>query len=86
MGLPPWALVVLVVYPLAQIPLVLVLARRLKLEGAGPMVTPTRAYWTGESPDERFPHLAEPEPGRCGRCGTANDPGYTFCGGCLSRL
>ena len=87
MALPEWALVVLVAYPLAQIPLVVVLARRLKLEGARPaVVTPTMAYWTEEEPDPRLPQPANAEPGRCGRCGAPNDPAYTFCSGCLARI
>lgn len=83
---PDWALLVLVVYPLAQIPLVVVLARRLKLEGGGPTVTPTMAYWTQTEPDARLQSPVSDRPGRCGRCGTDNDPAFTFCGGCLARL
>lgn len=86
MAWPDWALLVLVAYPLAQIPLVVVLARRLKLEGARPAVTPAMAYWTGADPDSRLPPEAADRLGRCGRCGADNDPAFTFCGGCLARL
>lgn len=29
---------------------------------------------------------SEPDPGRCPVCGTENDPAYTFCRDCDSRL
>lgn len=83
---PDWGVVVLVVYPLAQVPLILLLARRLKLDGSGPVVTPSMAYWTAEEPDPQFPAASVTLPGRCRRCGVDNDPAFTFCAGCLARL
>jgi hypothetical protein len=52
---PDWALVLLVVYPLVQIPLVLYLSRWFELDGDAPIVTPTRALWTGQVPEEQGP-------------------------------
>ena len=83
MAVPYWAIALLVVYPLVQVPLVFYLGRRFELDGDGPLPTPTRAFWTGEASAGA---TATHEPGRCRRCGTANEPTYTFCGSCLARL
>lgn len=80
-----WALVLLVGYPLVQVPLVFYLGRRFKLDGDAP-VTPTMAYWTGEEPTVGRADWREPEPGQCRHCGGHNDPDYPFCGHCLARL
>lgn len=83
---PDWALVVLVVYPLVQIPLVLYLARWFELDGDAPIVTPTRALWTGQVADERFVREGSDRPGRCRHCGTVNDPAFAYCGNCVAPL
>ena len=83
---PDWALLVLVVYPLVQIPLVLYLARWFELDGDAPIATPTRAYWTGQDVDERYTAGQDTAPGRCRHCGTENDPTYTYCENCVSPL
>lgn len=83
---PDWALVVLVVYPLVQIPLVLYLARWFELDGDAPVPTPTRAYWTGRAADERYGAAVEAPPGKCRRCGAENDPGFSFCRACVTPL
>lgn len=83
---PDWALVVLVVYPLVQIPLVFYLARRFELDGDAPIVTPARAHWTGHAADEADARTGGARPGRCRRCGTENDPAFTYCGNCLATL
>ena len=83
---PDWALVLLVVYPLVQIPLVLYLARWFELDGDAPIVTPTRAYWNGTATGERHAGAEVARPGRCRRCGTVNDPSYSFCRRCVASL
>ena len=83
---PDWALLVLVVYPLVQIPLVLYLARWFELDGEAPIVTPTRAYWTGQAASEPYAQHSAPAPGRCRRCGTENDPSFTYCENCVAPL
>lgn len=83
---PDWALVVLVAYPLVQIPLVFYLARWFELDGDAPINTPTRAYWTGGVADELYDQQAATRSGRCRRCGAENDPRYTFCQACVAQL
>lgn len=83
---PDWALVVLVVYPLVQIPLVFYLARWFELDGDAPVVTPTRAYWTGRVADDRFDRSGTGRPGRCPHCGATNDPTFSYCGSCVAPL
>lgn len=86
MGLPTWALLLLVVYPLLQIPLVLYLARWFELDGDAPVPTPARTYWTGAGADEsRAPSVTTPA-GLCGRCGTENDPAFVYCRSCVAPL
>lgn len=86
MALPDWALVLLVGYPLVQIPLVLYLARWFELDGDAPIVTPTRAYWNGQTGAEQRVEAPVARPGVCRRCGTENDPAFTFCENCVARL
>ena len=86
MAVPDWALVLLVIYPLVQIPLVLYLARWFELDGDAPIVTPTRAYWNGQTAAEPNAEWRRTRPGLCRRCGAENDPGFTFCENCVARL
>lgn len=83
---PDWALVVLVAYPLVQIPLVFYLARWFELDGNAPVLTPTRAYWTGQVAGEGHAGPTATRPGRCRQCGAENDPTFTYCGNCASAL
>ena len=85
MAVPAWALLLLVAIPLVQVPLVFYLGRRFELDGDAPLPTPTRALWT-DGASVRAERVAAYQPGDCRRCGTANDPAYTFCGECLARL
>lgn len=80
-----WALVVLVGYPLVQVPLVFYLGRQFTLDGDTP-VTATMAYWTGEEATVGRGDWGSPDPGRCRHCGGYNEPDYTFCGQCAARL
>lgn len=83
---PDWALVVLVGYPLVQIPLVLYMARWFELDGDAPIVTPARAYWTGQVAEESRSRTDAPGPGRCRLCGAENDPAFAYCGRCVAPL
>ncbi|AGB38764.1 DUF7577 domain-containing protein [Natronococcus occultus] len=40
----------------------------------------------GDGRTDRPPDGAGPRQRRCPACGTANDPGYTFCRACVQRL
>lgn len=79
----PWALAALIVYPAIQIPLVLYLARWFEIDRDAPIPTPTRTYWDGEA--DRA-HPLSGWAGACPRCGSENDPAYTFCRSCVARL
>lgn len=85
MGLPGWALVALIGVPLAQIPLVLFLSRWFELDGESPAPTPGSAYWTEDSGGSR-PTVPAHSRGVCRRCGALNDPTFTYCGDCVTRL
>ena len=89
MAWSPWAVALLIVYPAIQIPLVLYMARWFELDGDAPLPTPTRTFWNGEGasgdPVEDVPYFSDLV-GVCSHCGTENDPTYTYCRACVSRL
>ena len=80
-----WAVVLLVVYPLIQVPLVFYLGRRFELDG-DPPVTQAMSYWPGQPSTVGTAAQQPPRPGRCRYCGADNDPSYRFCGTCVARL
>lgn len=81
-----WALVALVGFPLIQIPLVLYLSRWFELDGDGQVLTQARVSWSRQGGEPDGPSRGVARPGQCRRCGTENDPSYTFCRGCVARL
>jgi len=75
-----WGLIVLVVYPLLQVPLALLVSRYFANDGGD-----------DPPPEEEYPltiERSEAPPGMavCIRCGTQNDEVYSYCQHCLSRL
>lgn len=87
MGLPAWGLAILVVYPLLQIPAVLLIARYCEVDVGDLPTPPTRAFWTDETPEEDDP-VASMASGvvRCSNCGEHNDPAFGRCRYCVARL
>lgn len=81
---PRWGLAVLVGVCLVQLPAMVWLARRVELGEEGP--------WRTGAPGVGTPagHSVAVEPGAattpCPRCGTTNEPAYTYCRDCLARL
>lgn len=72
-----WLLVVLVGYPLLQIPALLYLASRYDFDSEAPPHPATRGYAT---------YRDRTQPGTCSECGTANDPSFAYCGNCAAPL
>ena len=82
MATPDWGLLVLVVYPLLQIPLALAAARyvgRGEDDAADPPA-PEEYPLTVERPSAPEGMVA------CTRCGTHNDESFRYCEHCLARL
>jgi len=82
MAVPGWGLVVLVVYPLLQIPLALLVSRYFSRDDDDAGSPP---------PQEEYPlSIERPDapPGltACVRCGTHNEDAYNYCQHCLARL
>lgn len=89
MALPAWGIAILVVYPLLQIPAVILIARYCEVDAADLPTPPMRAFWRDETPDDdaasdRAPVVAEAV--RCDRCGERNDPSFGRCQNCVARL
>lgn len=82
MGIPVWALALLILIPLVQVPAVLYLGRYTRLrEGE----TPGRDDWEyGHHPGTSG--TAEREAGLCDACGAKNDPEFRFCRDCATRI
>jgi hypothetical protein len=80
--LDPFALAALVIVPLAQVPLVLYLARYVELDATARLPRPDRGYVTYGT--------AAADPGDaaavCPNCGDAVEAGYAFCGTCAGRI
>lgn len=77
-------LLVLVVYPLLQIPVVVYLARYVELGEGDSAPDPTAGYAV-----HREQSVREPPPGFgavCRRCGTANGSEFRYCRECVARL
>lgn len=90
---PALGLLVLVVYPLLQIPVVLYLSRYVELRDGESAPHPAEGYALHADRDDGGGHPAHPEaplpPDRgtvCGRCGAANGPEYRYCRDCVARL
>lgn len=87
-----WALVVLIVFPLLQVPAVLYLGKFCKLdEGETPGRPPAREYWRpSEGDPEGTPGTGATEPAvpttTCPTCGTENAAGFSYCGECAASL
>lgn len=81
---PAWAFVLLVVYPVLQLPLIWVIVRRFDLrndDGPGDPV----GYSLVDSGGGRTSQY-EWDAGRCAHCGVRNDPIADYCTNCLSGL
>ncbi|WP_330632659.1 DUF7577 domain-containing protein [Halocatena halophila] len=90
-----WGLVILVLFPLLQIPVLLYLARNMEpeeREESDQPPTPATSYWINPGDPQPFVDAdREQSPSdssvvRCPDCGTDNDPLYTFCRNCVTRL
>ena len=85
-------LLVLVLYPVLQMPAVAYLARYFELDGGVLPGPPTGGYWL--DPDGSNDAAATtdddgPPSSRaivCGRCGEPNGREYVYCRACVSRL
>jgi hypothetical protein len=97
MALPGWGLALLVVYPLLQIPAVVLIARYCEVDASDLPTPPMRAFWsdgTSETEDtaSNDAATAEGDPAfaptvvRCDRCGETNDPSFGRCRNCVARL
>lgn len=76
MSVVGWAIVLsLPVYAAIQIVALLALGRRFELDADAPLPD----SWPGENQ----PAIRR---GQCRTCGAENNPRYTFCGRCVSRL
>lgn len=83
-----WAVLLLVVYPLVQLPVVVYLSRYVELgEGESPAGSPRGYAFAEENDGPLEPVAAAVGPGvTCGRCGAANDADFRYCRNCLTRL
>lgn len=96
MNAATWGIVVLVVFPLLQFPVIIYLARRVEAEEELPPVRgyamqprdPTEGDRSRPS-SETQPSRSQPPPTRaCPHCGieNANESAFTYCRDCLTRL
>jgi hypothetical protein len=81
MAVPEWGLLVLVVYPLLQIPLALLLARYVRRDDDRTEPPPPEEYPLAVDRPSAPPGLTA-----CPRCGAHNDDEFAYCQHCLSRL
>lgn len=79
-----FALLALVVIPLAQVPLVAFLSKYVELDSDANLASPGRGYVTYGTTDSR------PEGalsfGTCPECGADVDPTFDVCGSCASYI
>lgn len=85
MSLVGWLIVLsLPVVAAVQLAAMVVLGRRLELDDDAP-----RPFAWGEAPtpeDDGHAPAGASDHGTCPLCGTRNDPGFTYCRGCVQRL
>jgi ribosomal protein L40E len=87
-----WGLVVLVVFPLLQMPVILYIARHVESDDEESS-QPARTYWNGPEYSRSVqPFDTESSEGTdsstvvCPRCGTENDPDFTYCRNCIAKI
>lgn len=91
MNAATWGIVVLVVFPLLQFPVMVYLSRRVETDDEPP---PARGYamypFDGDRthPSASAAHSRSPSARTCRRCGTENenDGAFTYCRDCAARL
>lgn len=99
--LPAWGVALLVLYPLAQLPVVLYLSRYVELRDGESAPHPAEGYafHGGDADGEPAGHPVAPTEGSvtagdhadeagvtCRRCGAANGVEFRFCRDCVARL
>lgn len=87
-----WGLVVLVVFPLLQMPVIIYIARHIESDEEESS-QPTRKYRTGpeysrsiQSFDAELSEQTDSSTVVCPRCGTENDTDFTYCRNCVTKL
>lgn len=91
-----WGLIILVLFPLLQIPILIYVTRRLDEEDPDDdALTPvTNHYWIDPSDPQPMSSFdsdttqsgTDSSTITCPQCGTENDPLYTYCRNCVRRL
>jgi ribosomal protein L40E len=97
MGVLVWGLLVLVVFPLLQMPLIIYIARHVESDDEE-LPYPARKYSINSeridseynrsirSFDTESSEETDSSTVTCPRCGTENDPDFTYCRNCITKL
>ena len=97
MGVLVWGLLVLVVFPLLQMPVIIYIARHIESDD-DEVANPALKYWTdSEGSDSEYNRSVrsfdtessdetDSSTVTCPRCGTENDPDFTYCRNCITKL
>lgn len=86
-----WGLVVLICYPLLQLPVIVYLSRYVEMNGEELPRSPTYATGSidggGELDSDARPSRSPASHAvSCSYCGTENDHGFTYCRNCVTNL
>lgn len=87
-----WGFVVLVVFPLLQMPVIIYIARHVESDDEESSQSAPK-YWTGpeyspsvQSFDAESSEQTDSTMIVCPRCDTENDPDFTYCRNCIAKL
>jgi hypothetical protein len=97
MGMLVWGLLILVVFPLLQMPVIIYIARHVEVNDDGLLHPAGKSSTTAERIDSEYNRSirsfdtesseeADSSTITCPRCGTENDPDFTYCRNCITKL